>query len=170
MEIIDTQNWFAVHVKSRHEFQVSERLSGAGIEAFLPAVERLSRWKDRNKLIRFPLFPGYLFVHIEKSHKALLTILKAKGVVRLLGNAPGEPEPVPDEQILSLRKIIEAKTELDPYPYLREGQLVRIKKGPLAGVEGILVEKAGQHKLVLSVDILRQSTALTINASEVESV
>ncbi len=170
MGIVDTSQWFAVHVKSRHEFPVAERLAGSGVEAFLPAVERLSRWKDRNKLIRFPLFPGYLFVRVDNTRSALLTVLKTKGVVRVLGNAPGEPEPVPEEQILSLKTILESEAgaALDPYPYLQEGQRVRIKRGPLAGVEGMLVEKAGQHKLVLSVDILRQSTALTIGASEVE--
>jgi transcription antitermination factor NusG len=99
-----------------------------------------------------------------------MTILKTKSVVRILDAVAGEPEPVPEEQILSLMKIIEAGVNLDPYPYLREGQRIRIKKGPLAGVEGILVEKSGLHKLVLSVDMLSQSTAVTIQASDVEKV
>jgi transcription antitermination factor NusG len=157
-----------VHVKSRHEFQAAERLAGAGIETFLPAVEKLRNWKDRNKLIRFPLFPGYLFVHTENSHQSQLAVVKTKGVVRLLGLVPGNPEPVPDEQILSLKKTIDLNIPLDPYPYLQKGQRVRIKRGPLAGVEGLLVEKSGMHKLVLSIDILCQSTSLTIQASEVE--
>lgn len=162
--------WFAVHVKSRHEFQVLERLSKAGVETFLPAVERLSRWKDRNKIVRFPLFPCYLFVHITRSHHDTLTVLKAKGVVRFLGAVPGEPETVPEEQVVSLKKLIESKANIDPYPYLKKGQRVRIRTGPLAGIEGILVEKAGQHKLVLSVDLLCQSTAVTIQASDVERI
>lgn len=165
-----TKNWYAVHIRSRHEFKVLERLTIAGIEAFLPAAERLRRWKDRKKLVEFPLFPGYLFVHIEKNRQQILSVLKTNGVVRFLGNVPGEPEQVPDDQINSLKKIVEAKTELDPYPYLKEGQRVRIKGGPLAGVEGMLVEKAGRHTLVISVDILRQSTSLTIEASAVERV
>lgn len=162
--------WFAVHVKSRHEFKVLQRLTGAGIETFLPAVERLSRWKDRNKLVQFPLFPCYLFVHTTESNHDKLTVLKTNGVVRFLGALPGEPEQIPEEQIFSLRKVVENNENLDPYPYLREGQRVRITKGPLAGVEGILVEKAGLHKLVLSVDILCQSAAVTIQASEVEKI
>jgi transcription termination/antitermination protein NusG len=170
MESNASRCWYAVHVKSRHEFQATERLTGAGIETFLPAVEKLRKWKDRNKLIRFPLFPGYLFVHIDNSHQSQLAVVKTKGVVRLLGTAPGDPEPVPDEQVLSLKRTIDLNIPLDPYPYLQEGQRVRIKHGPLAGVEGLLVEKAGMHKLVLSVDILSQSTSLTIQASEVERI
>lgn len=160
--------WYAVHVRSRHEFKVLDRLTKAGIDTFLPVVERLNRWKDRKKLVKFPIFPGYLFVHIRKIHEEILTVLKTPGVVRFIGIIPGEPEPVPEKQIISLKKLVESKETLDPYPYLKEGQKVRIKKGPLAGVEGILVEKAGQHSLVLSVDILRQGVSIKIDTSDVE--
>ena len=172
MELSDISDlyWYAIHVRSRHEFKVLDRLTKAGIDAFLPVVERLNKWKDRKKLVDFPLFPGYLFVHIHKIYDTMLAILKTPGVVRFIGIIPGEPEPVPEEQIISLKRIIESKESIDPYPYLKEGQRVRIRKGPLAGVEGILVEKAGQHSLVLSVDILRQGLSVKIDASDVESV
>jgi len=163
-------NWYAVHVRSRHEFQVHDRLKLKGVETFLPTVDRLRRWKDRKKMVTFPLFPGYLFVHITRSPSDILSVLKVKGVVRLLSTRPGEPEPVPDEQIHSLMRLVESKEELDPYPYLKEGQRVRIRRGPLAGVEGILVEKLGKHMLVLSVDVLRQGVALKINAYDVEKI
>ena len=162
--------WYAVHVKSRHEFKVAERLSNSGIEAFLPVVERLSKWKDRKKLVAFPLFPGYLFVHIKKNPEEKLLVLKTPGVVRFIGIIPGEPEPVPDDQIISLKRLVESKESIDPYPYLKEGQRVRIKRGPLRGVEGILIERPGQHLLVLSVDILRQGVSIKIDASDVESI
>jgi transcription antitermination factor NusG len=162
--------WFALHVRARHEFQVWERLITKGIEAFLPTVERLRKWKDRKKIINFPLFPGYLFVHIPKTAQDILSVLKIKGVVRLLGSEPGSPESIPDEQVISLKRLIESKENLDQYPYLKEGQRVRIKFGPLAGVEGILVKRLDKHILVLSVDILRQGVALKIEASEVERV
>lgn len=164
------QCWYAIHVKSRHEFKVLERLTGTGVEAFLPVVERLSKWKDRKKLVAFPLFPGYMFVHISRSYDSMLPVLKTTGVVRFLGMVPGEPETVPDDQIIRLQRLVESKEELDPYPYLKEGQRVRIKKGPLAAMEGILVERAGKHILVLSVGILRQGVSLKIEASEVEAV
>jgi transcription antitermination factor NusG len=162
--------WFAVHVKSRHEQKVSERLQEVGVEVFSPVVERLSRWKDRKKLIQFPLFPCYMFVHITGTHDDKLTVLKVKGVIRFLGSSSSEPESIPEEQIVSLRTAVESKVSIDPYPYLQEGQRVRVKSGPLSGVEGVLIERAGQHKLILSVDILCQSTAVTIHAAEVEKI
>ena len=172
MEPVNTspQRWYAVHTKSRHEFQAIERLNQKGINAFLPTVERLRKWKDRKKIISFPLFPGYLFVNISKDSQSMLSVLKVKGVVRLLCTLPGEPDPIPDEQILSLQRLIENKADLDPYPYLNEGQKVRIIKGPLSGVEGILVEKLDKHLLVLSVDVLQHGVALTISASDVEKI
>lgn len=162
--------WYVIYVKSRHEFQVHKTLIVKGIDAFLPTVERLRKWKDRKKIIAFPLFPGYLFINIPESSHAMLTVLKTKGIVKLLGSVPGKPDPIPDIQIASLRTLIENKEALDPYPYFHEGQHVRIKKGPLAGVEGILTEKLGKHIFVLSVDVLRQGVALTISASDVERI
>lgn len=163
-------SWFAVQTKARHEFKVNDRLQQTGIDAFLPTVEKLQKWKDRNKLVHFPVFPGYLFIHIKCNHNSVLSVLKTKGVVKILGTTPDDPEPIPEEQIIALKRAVDAKTAFDPYPYLQEGHRVRIKYGPLAGIEGILVDKAGQHKLVVSVDILRQSTAITINTISVERV
>ena len=140
------------------------------IEVFLPKVERTSKWKDRKKQIFFPLFPGYIFVHTTKATQNLLSVLKIKGVVRLICTLPGIPDPIPDDQIQSLIKLVENKEALDPYPYLNEGQRVVIKNGPLSGVEGILVEKLDKQLLVLSVDVLRQGVALTIDAADVERV
>ena len=173
MEIVDAgteQYWFAIHVKSRHESKVLERLTQAGKEVFLPVVERQRKWKDRKKTVAFPLFPGYLFVSITRNIDDRLSILKTKGVVRFLGTVPGEPEPVPDEQIIFLKRLVASKEELDPYPYLKEGQRVRVKSGPLAGVEGILAQKKDHRMLVLSVDILRQGVSIKIGASEVEPI
>ncbi len=162
--------WYAVHVKSRHEAKVNDRLTLKGIEAFLPTVERISKWKDRKKKVEFPLFPGYLFVHTTHEADRLLSVLKVAGVVRMLCTVPGLPDPIPDEQIISLKKLIENKEALDPYPYLNEGEQVRITRGSLTGVEGILVKKLDKHLLVLSVDVLQQGVALKISASEVEKV
>jgi transcription antitermination factor NusG len=162
--------WYAIHVRSRHEFQIFDRLKLKDIEAFLPTVEKLRKWKDRKKLVTFPLFPGYLFVRITEDARSMLEVLKIRGVVNMICTLPGEPAPIPDEQINTLQTLVENSEALDPYPFLTEGQNVRIIKGPMAGIEGILVEKLDKHFLVLSVDVLKQGVALTINAAEVEKI
>ncbi len=166
----ETRQWYAVHVRSRHEFHVHRQLGEARIEAFLPTVDRLRRWKDRKKMVTFALFPGYLFVYLPESRQAHLPVLKTYGVVRFLSMIPGKPEPVPEQQILHLKTLVENAAELEPYPYLKEGQRVRIKHGPLSGVEGVLVEKKSRHILVLSIDIIRQGTAVAVDALDVEPV
>jgi transcription antitermination factor NusG len=165
-----TPEWYAVHVRSRHEGKVYERLTSKGVETFSPVVEKLRKWKDRKKLVEFPLFPGYVFVHTTRETESLLSVLKVVGVVRLLCTLPGQPDSIPDDQIDALKKLVENKEALDPYPYLNEGQRVRIQKGPLYGIEGILVQKLDKHILVLSVDVLQQGVALTISASDVEKI
>lgn len=162
--------WYVIHVRSRHEFKVLERLTETGINTFLPVVEKMNRWKDRKKLVKFPLFPGYLFVYVVKNHQNILNVLKVSGVVKFLGLKPDEPEPVPEAQIIALKRLVESGESLDPYPYLEEGQRVRIKRGPLAGVKGFLSKRSGQHILIISVDILMQGASLKMDASDVERV
>ncbi len=160
--------WYALLVKSRHEFVVAYRLESAGVDHFLPVVERLRRWKDRKKLVTFPLFAGYLFVRLPQDNCAFLQVLKTPGVARILGTKAGRFDPVPESQIASLQRIVAQKGSFDPYPYLKEGQGVLIKRGLLAGVEGILVRKAGQHLVVVSIDLIRQGVSVKIEVSDLE--
>ncbi|HYA11369.1 MAG TPA: transcription termination/antitermination NusG family protein, partial [Thermodesulfovibrionales bacterium] len=109
-----------------------------GIETFLPAVKKWRQWKDRKKLVDFPLFPGYLFVHIYPNPERLLDVLKTKGAVDLLSTELTRPTPVSSEEIHSLRLLIESGKELDIYPHLKEGIGVRVRRGLFKGAEGIL--------------------------------
>jgi transcription antitermination factor NusG len=163
------RHWYAITVKSKHEFKVFEKLQCSNIESFLPTIERLRQWKDRKKLVVFPLFPNYVFVRLLPNYMEVLTVLKIKGVVRFLGSTQGNPEVIPNVQIESLQRLLENKKDIDVYPYLKEGQKVIIKKGPLAGIEGIMAKKdSQQHVLVISIDLLGQSICLKIDISDVD--
>ncbi len=169
MESIE-KNWYALYTKTRHEFKVRGRLNLMNIETFLPTVERIQRWSDRKKKVIFPLFSCYLFVRKSITYEDKVKILRTPGVVRFVSIKNGAPEPIPEEQILNLKKAIESKEQIDPYPYLKEGVKVRVKKGALEGIIGILVEKREGHLLMLSVDVIQQGTSLKIDASFVEPV
>jgi transcriptional antiterminator NusG len=162
--------WYCLHTRSRHEEVVFQRLEEKRIHSFLPRLEVWSRRKDRKKKIQKALFPGYLFVHelLDPYHR--LEILKTPGVVRILGNEEG-PTPVPDSQIESIQTILNGKSAVTPFPYLKEGQLVRVVYGPLKGSEGFLLKiKEGKEKLIISVDILQRSVAVEIDGASVEPV
>jgi transcription elongation factor/antiterminator RfaH len=167
MEQSQKKFWYAVYLKSRHEFKTEKKLLEKDIEVFLPIIERIRQWKDRKKVVTFPLFSGYIFINIPDDYKILLSILKTPGVVRFL-TLEGKPTPIPDEQIISLKKIIENKEQINPHPYIIKGQKVRITNGPLAGVEGILMEKLNHNFLVLSIDLIKQGAEVKIDAFDIE--
>jgi transcriptional antiterminator NusG len=166
----DNFPWYCIHTRSRHEDVVYQRLEEKRIEVFLPKLEVWSRRKDRRKKIQKALFPGYLFVHDALGGAHRLEILKTPGVVKILGNEKG-PLSVPEIQIESIKTILDGKSALSPFPYLREGQLVRVVEGPLKGCEGFLLKiKEGKEKLVISVDLLQRSVGVEIDGASVEPV
>jgi transcriptional antiterminator NusG len=165
----DNLNWHAIYVRSRHEFVAHSELRRKGIESFLPSVLKVRQWKDRKKEIPFALFPGYLFVHIEPNPEEYRTVLKTAGVVTFVCLEKGDPAPVPSEDIISLKAMIESGRELDIYPHLKEGGRVRVRRGPLYGAEGVLLKKEGRRIFIINVDILGRSVGVEISADDIEA-
>lgn len=163
------KKWYAVYVKSRHEFVARGELVRKGIETFLPVSKRLSQWKDRRKLIEFPLFPSYLFVCVRPQPDAFLDIVKTRGTVQMISLERGSPTPLYDEEISSLRLLVESGKEIDVYPHLREGDRVRVRKGPLAGAEGILEVKNDQYRFLVNIELLGRSIGVNIYADDIEA-
>ncbi len=160
-------HWYVVQTRSRHEKLAAQDLGEKGVEVFLPLVDRLRRWKDRQKRVAFPLFPGYLFTRLGGAAEDRLAVLQTRGVVRYVGYDEGKPIPVPDEQVEAVRRMLEHDLKMDPYPYLKVGMRVRVVEGPLKGIEGILIEKPGEHRLVVGIDILQRAVAVTIPVYQV---
>ena len=158
--------WYAIHTSSRHEKQVNSLLIEKNVETFLPLIHTLSRRRDRKKYVDLPLFPGYLFVYVEK--EGLLDVKRTKGVARILGADIDKPTPIPENQILDIKTILESKVKIDPYPYLKKGKKVRIKAGPLKGIDGILVEKKEGYKVIVQIDLLQKGAAAEVLISDVE--
>lgn len=159
--------WYAVYTRSRHEKKVAGGLKDKNIEVFLPLRSVINRWKDRRKEVQLPLFSGYVFVRVETDQK--LPVLQTAGVVTLIGNG-SNPMPIPEEQIESIQKLVDSGIRYDPYPYLKEGMRVIIKRGPLKGMEGVLIEKRKKHLLVLSVDLIQQSAILQVDISDTDTL
>ncbi len=160
--------WYAIHTRSRHEKQVDLFLSERGVETLLPLVHTLSRRSDRKKYVDIPLFPGYLFVCAEKER--LYDVKFTRGVTRIIGTDIDAPTPIPDKQILDIKAIMETEVQLDPFPYLKKGRMVRVKSGPLKGLEGILVERKGHYKLVIRIDLLQKGAAAEVYISDIEPI
>jgi transcription antitermination factor NusG len=156
--------WYAVCTRSNHEKCAAAQLDLRSIEHFLPLYESVRKWKDRRKRLEFPLFPGYLFVRIPLQER--LRVLLTPGVVRLVG-FDNRPAALPDEEIEALRTVLVQGARSEPHPYLRVGRRVRITRGALAGMEGVLVRKKGRVRLVLSIDLIRQSAMIEVDSADV---
>ncbi len=161
--------WYALYCKSRHEFVTHDELRRTGIEAYLPSVQRLRQWKDRKKSVGFPLFAGYVFIRVAPSAESFLNVLKTRGAVTLLSLVPGSPTPVSDEEINSLRILLESGGEFDIYPNLQEGVHVRIKGGPLRGAAGVVKQKGAHYTVLVNIDILGRSIGVSLCADDIEA-
>jgi transcription antitermination factor NusG len=161
--------WYAVWSRSRHEKVVSSALSNMGVTTFLPLVTEIHRWSDRHKSVDVPLFPGYVFVQIPAEREAQLRVLKTSGVVQFVGNQQGAV-PIPDQEIASVHSVLEEKVDCAPYPFLQLGQRVRIRGGSLDGIEGILVRRDSACNLVISIELIQRSLAVSVCNFDVEPV
>lgn len=161
--------WYAVQTRSNFERRVARELAGKGLESFLAAVEEFHQWKDRRKRVELPLFPGYAFVRMEYSDETRLQVLRTNGTVRILGYGP-EPEPIPDQEIGAIRTLIASKVPFLTQPFLREGAWVRVVRGPLRGVEGLLLQVKKQTRLVVSINLLSRSISTEIDMHDAEAV
>lgn len=157
--------WWALYTRHQHEKAVAEILSAKGFEVFLPLYESMRRWKDRTKQLSLPLFPGYVFVRGELDRR--LQIMTTPGVHMILTRGD-KLAIIPEAEIQAIRMTVEGPNQIEPHPFLTCGQRVRVKQGPLEGVEGILVRKKNLYRLVLSVDMLARSMAVEIDAADVE--
>ncbi len=157
--------WWAVYTRHQHEKAVANMLATKGLEVFLPLYETVRRWKDRNKRLTLPLFPCYLFVR-ERVDGRLLT-LTTPGINMILTCGDHMAVVAPGE-IEAIQRALRDPSRIEPYPFLRCGERVRVIRGPLEGLEGILVRRKNLYRLVLSVEMLSQSAAVEVEASDVE--
>jgi len=159
-------NWYALFTRHQHEKSVALALSNKNFEVYLPLYLCVRRWQDRDKQLWLPLFPGYLF--IREGLDRQLQILTTPGVLHIVGWG-GRPAIVPQAQLDTVRRILASPMEVEAHAYLKCGDRVRVKSGPLMGLEGILTRKKGVARLVISLEMLGRSAAVEIDNLNVES-
>lgn len=160
-------SWWALYTRHQHEKVVADMLEAKGFEVFLPLYESVRRWKDRRKLLSLPLFPCYVFVRGGMERR--LQVITTPGIHMVLTH--GERiATIPDGEIDAIRRTVLGQFRVEPHPFLKCGERVRVIRGSLQGVEGILVRKKNLYRLVLSVQMLAQSVCVEIDAMDVEPV
>lgn len=162
-------HWFAVWTRSRQEKVAAATLEALGVPHFLPLKSELRQWSDRKQTVTFPLFAGYLFVRMNPANDSKLQVLKAPGIVGFVGNRLG-PLAIPDQQIEDVRLVLSQRVDCTVLPLLKEGDQVRVVRGPLAGVEGSLVRNNSTFRLLISIEMIHKSVAVSVSRQDVELI
>jgi transcription antitermination factor NusG len=158
--------WFAIHTYAKHEKAVAAQLAQRQISAFTPTVRETRKWTDRKKIIEIPLFSCYVFVQAVEWRDVYRSVVRGP-VVRGGGGAGREPLAIPQCEIDAVRAITDERLSASPYPFLKLGQRVRVRGGCLDGVEGILVARVNENRLVVSVNLIQQSAAVSLEGYQV---
>jgi transcription antitermination factor NusG len=158
-------NWYALYTCPRHEKSVALQIEQRRIACFLPLYRSLRRWKDRRKELELALFPGYVFVRMALQDR--LQVLQIASVVRFV-SFHGQPVPLPETEIEALRARLGGGVRAQPHPYLTVGRRVRVRSGPLAGTQGILIRRKEKCRLILSLDLIMRSVAVEVDEADVE--
>lgn len=164
---LEEARWHALYTRHQYERLVAQALTGKGFDVFLPQYRAIHLWKDRRKELDLPLFPNYVF--IQGGLDRMLNILMTPGVHSVVAWG-GRPADIPQHEIDAVRRLVESPLRIQPHPFLNCGDRVRIKSGPLEGIEGILVRNKSACRLVLSVEMLSRSTAVEVDFNMVEHV
>ena len=163
--------WFAIWTRSQCETIVEEQLTRKRFEVFLPRIRIPSRRRDRHVVLSQPLFPGYVFVHVAPSRKACIDVASTDGVVRMIGEKWDSPYSIPDEEVDSVRRIVQSGERVGAVPWIRIGDRVRIVTGVLAGLEGFVEAwRGGRATFVVSLDLLQRSVGVELAADVVERI
>jgi transcription antitermination factor NusG len=164
--VID-RHWYAVFAVPQHEKSVVKHLDLRQIESFLPTYEAFRIWKNRQRMkIVLPLFPNYLFVHI--NYRERVKVLQSPGVLQIVGNHR-EHVSLADSEVEFLRSRCYEK-QIEPYCNLVVGEKFRIKSGPMQGVQGTLVRGNSSMRFVLTVELINQHAAIEVDAKDLEPV
>jgi transcription antitermination factor NusG len=165
-EVTTSAAWFAVYTTCRHEKRIAQHLTLREIEHYLPLYRADRKWRDGSRVtVEFPLFPGYIFVRINRSER--VSVLSVPGALAVVGGTGGNPAPLPDAAIEALRAGLR-EHRIEPHPLLRVGESVRIRAGAFAGMTGIVLRKKSGFRIVLTLEQIMQSIAVELNEEDVE--
>lgn len=159
--------WYALYTRHQHEKSIAQNLHRIGFDVFLPLYQEVHQWKDRRKKIEMPLFPSYVFFSGDLNRR--FSILGMPGVCSIVTSG-GKISVIADQELDAVRRAIASSLPVRPHPYVQHGDKVRVRNGPLAGIEGIVTRRKDAFRIVLSVNMLAQSVAVEMDESLMELI
>jgi transcriptional antiterminator RfaH len=159
------RRWWVLYTKVHQEKAITRQLHGRGVPYYLPMVEKTSQWRGRRFVSMIPVFAGYVFLYGNEQER--VWSLTTNRVSRVLF--------VPDVDGLShdlrqLQHMIASGAPLTVEKRLARGDRVRVRYGPLAGLEGIVLRRSGTSRLLVAVDFLQQGASVEIDDHVLEPI
>jgi transcription antitermination factor NusG len=152
--------WYALRTKSKHESVAVKALQGQGYESYLPMHPRRRNWSDRVVESEQPLFPGYVFCRFDAKQR--LPIVTTLGIVSVVGFGNG-PAPIPDSEIEGVQILLRSGAAAEACNFICEGERVRINRGAMEGLQGILLENKSEWRVVVSIAMLQRSVSVEVD-------
>ena len=163
---MSSTRWFAVYTCARHEKAVVSQLQQRSIQTFLPTYSALRCWGRHRTTVELPLFPSYLFVRINVQE--WLQVANVPGVVQIV-RSQGRPAPMPEGEVEALQNALQVRRS-EPHPFFSAGERVRIRRGPLENLEGVVIRQKGHSLMIVSVDFICRSVAIQLEAADLEGM
>jgi transcription antitermination factor NusG len=160
-------SWFGVRTRSRCESLTATILKNKGYEPYLPVYRKRRHWSDRTVMLESALFPGYVFCRFDP--KKRLPVITTPGVISII-SCGTEPAPIPEEQMRAVQELERSGLASVPWPYAKVGDRVRVTRGALEGVEGVLIREKNEYRFIVSIDLLQRSVATEIDRDWVEPI
>ena len=157
--------WWVAHTKSRNEKAAAWELSRKDISYFLPMRPHIHYIRKRKIRSLLPLFPGYIFFCGRENQR--LDLLKTNRVANLI-EVKDQPKLL--GELLKIEQAINSGVVIAPHKYIEAGRLCRVISGPLAGLQGIVVETRTAARLLLQVDMLGQAASVEIDMDVIEVI
>lgn len=157
--------WLVAHTRPRCEKKIVEFCSREGIESALPLYRSVKRYRGKKLVFHKVLFPGYVFVRVEPRRR--LTLAQHQHVANLL-EPPDQKEFA--DQLGDILRALDSEVEVRLAPEIQPGIRVRLKTGPLRGVEGIVTDRSGTLEVQLRLDFISQGAAVRVAADELEPI
>ena len=165
-------HWYLIHTKPRQEFRAQENLSAQGFEVFLPKIG-VQKLKNKNlEIVHEPLFPRYLFICLDQVKSNWFPIKSTLGVHQIVRFGMGSDPAKVDPELIQILRMHEQKIAI-PKSLFEAGELIRIKDGPLKGLEGhfqkLVQEPSGQTRALILLEMLGKLQPLRVPAGMIES-
>lgn len=164
---LQDMNWYVVYTRPKTERKVAENITDMGIESYLPMYKVVRQWSDRKQRIDMPLFPNYVFVRVNSLMRTHLFSIKE--LVRFV-SIEQKPVVIREKEIMTIKRVLTGDADVMPEEYFQEGMRVKIGYGPLAGLEGVILQRSGTTRLIVRIDALMKAFSVSVPTNHAEII